>query len=245
MQKDFTIVFIVGGIIAAVIIAMSTVFLIKGIRRAKEIGLSRQKIKTAITSSAIFSIVPSIPIVIGVGVMMPFLGLAIPWIRLTVIGALQYEIMAMQQAVGDAAAGEMTSQMVATALVIMTISIISGPLFNIFVYRKYKNKLEDLQKNNKKLLDTITGSLLGGLLAGLASYIIGGAIFANRISAGDGVTSVANGYVTLLTLAISAAIMILCGVLMKAFKWKWLENYALPLTMLGAMASAYGLALVF
>jgi hypothetical protein len=45
-----------------------------------------------------FSIVPSIPIVIGIGIMMQYLGIAIPWIRLTVIGALQYELLSMDTA---------------------------------------------------------------------------------------------------------------------------------------------------
>ena len=101
--------------------------------------------------------------------MMSFLGLAIPWIRLTVIGALQYEIIAMDQ-VEITKMAVITEPMVATALIIMTISIVSGPLFNLFFYEKFKNKLVDLQNNNKRLLDTITGSLLGGILAGLASY---------------------------------------------------------------------------
>ena len=96
MYSNEWVIFLVGGIIVGVILAMSTMFLIKGIKRAKAIGMDRSKIITAIKSSAIFSIVPSIPIVIGVGIMMPWLGL--PYlIRLSVIGALQYEIIAMNQ----------------------------------------------------------------------------------------------------------------------------------------------------
>lgn len=240
MPKDYTAIFIIGAVIAAAIIAMSVFFLVKSIRRAKQIGMDSTKIKTAIKTSALFSIVPSIPIVIGIGIMMTYLGLAIPWIRLTVIGALQYELIAMDQ-VGLTTAAAITDQMVATALVIMTISIISGPIFNIFVYKKFQGKLMDLQKNNAKLLDTITGSLLGGILAGLASYIIVAAIFQEKAGSSESIAGTANGYVTLITLAVSAVIMALCGVCMKVFKWKWLEHYALPITILGSMACAYGL----
>lgn len=243
---DYAAVFIIGAIIAATILAMSTFFLVKAVKRAKAIGMSSDKVKLAIKSSAIFSIVPSIPIVIGIGIMMSFLGLAIPWIRLTVIGALQYEIIAMDQ-VGLTTASTITPELIATALVIMTISIMAGPIFNIFFYKKFQGKLGDLQKNNKKLLDTLTGSLLGGMLAGLSSYIIMAAIFTGILPAKDtsaAVTSTANGYITLITLGISCAVMAICGLLMKIFKWKWLENYALPITILVAMGSAYALTFV-
>lgn len=243
MPKDYLSVYLIGGVIAVAIIMMSLFFLLKAIKRGKEIGMSKDKIATAIKSSALFSIVPSIPIVIGVGIMMSFLGLAIPWIRLTVIGALQYEIIAMDQ-VHITQQAVITDNMVATALVIMTISIISGPLFNIIFYKKLKNKLDDLQKTNHKLLDTITGSLLGGILAGLASYIIAAAIFSHPAEGGGGVTAVANGYLTLITLAISITVMVGCGLLLKVFKWKWLENYALPITIIVSMAAAYGLSYV-
>lgn len=244
MPQDYPMVFIVGGVIAAAIFAMSTFFLVKSVRRARQIGMSADRVKTAVKTSALFSIVPSIPIVIGVGIMMSFLGLAIPWIRLTVIGALQYEIIAMDQ-VEITRQAVVTDGMVATALVIMTISIMSGPLFNILFYKKLKGKLDDLQKNNKKLLDTVTGSLLGGILAGLASYIIVAAFFTgSKPASEDTVSVVSNGYLTLVTLGFSMFFMAVCGVLISKLKWKWLENYALPLTILLSMGAAYGLSFV-
>lgn len=239
MPKDYAWVFVMGGLIVAVIIFMALFFLLRAIKRAKEIGMDMSKVKTAIKTSAVFSIVPSIPIVIGVGIMMSYLGLAIPWIRLTVIGALQYELIAMDQA-GLTTAPFITDQMVATALTVMTISIMSGPIFNIFAYKKYSGKLADLEVKNKRLLDNITGSLLGGIIAGLASYIIVSAFFIGSKSEGG-----ANGYITLITLFISMCTMALFGLIIKKFKVKWLENYALPITIIVAMASAYGLSFAF
>lgn len=240
MYKNEWVIFLLGAVIVAVVLAMSIVFLIKATRRAKEIGMDKSKIRGAVRGSIIFAVVPSIPIVIGVGIMMPWLGLAIPWIRLSVIGALQYEIIAMNQA--SAAAGVtsylgMTPSVIATAFVIMTISILAGPIFNAIAYKKYQNKLNDLREKNQPLLNTITGSLLGGILAGLASYIIAGGIFDVRSTGSDSIP--VSGAVTLLTLGVSAAIMLICGILIKTLKWKWLENYALPITILGALGCAF------
>lgn len=239
MPRDFALVFTLGALIVAVIITMAVFFLARAIKRAKAINMDMSKVKTAIRTSAVFSIVPSIPIVLGVGIMMSYLGLSIPWIRLTVIGALQYELIAMDQ-IGLTTAPVISEQMVATALTIMTISILTGPLFNIFAYKKYSGRLNELQVKNKKLLDTITGSLLGGLVAGLFSYIIISAFFIGKGDAGG-----VNGYITLLTLLISMCTMAVFGLVIKQFKVKWLENYALPITIIVAMASAYGLSFAF
>ena len=96
MPQSLASVWIIGAVIVVAVLAMSIAFLIKAIKRGKAIGMSKDIIMQAVKSSAVFSIVPSIPIVIGVGILMTFVGMAISWIRLSVIGALQYEIYAQQ-----------------------------------------------------------------------------------------------------------------------------------------------------
>jgi hypothetical protein len=39
-------------------------------------------------------------------------------------------------------------------------------------------------------------------------------------------------------MVVSALIMALCGFLMKKLKWKWLSDYALPISMVLGMAAA-------
>ena len=236
-EYNFPLIFVLGAVIALVIIIMSVVFLVKAIKRGKQIGMTNDQFKKAITTSAVFSIIPSIPIVIGVGIMMQFLGLAIPWIRLTVIGALQYEISAVF-AVSDGVT-ELTAAMLVSATVVMTISILSGPLFNAIFYKKYQGKLQELQAKNKEKMDFITGSLMAGMMSGIISAILVGGFFTLHDATPDQSGIVTNGSVTLITLAVSMGIIALCGVIMKVFKQKWLENYALPLSILGALLVAF------
>lgn len=249
MPQSYVIIFVLGGLIAAAIIAMSVFFILKAVKRAKQIGMSTKTVKETIKNSALFSIVPSIPIVIGIGIMMQYLGLAIPWIRLTVIGALQYELIAMDQA--QTALNEMgtayTSEtMIATAVVIMTLSILSGPIFNAIFYKKYQGKLADLQQKNARLMNTVTGALLGGLLAGMLSAILVGGIFTvGNAPAADATGVVTYGEVTLITLSASVVIMAICGIILKVFKQKWIESYALPITILGSLAIAYACVPLF
>lgn len=249
MPKSFAIIYVLGGLIAAAIIAMCLFFIIKSVKRAKVIGLDKKKIKETVKNSALFSIVPSIPIVIGIGIMMQYLGLAIPWIRLTVIGALQYELIAMDQAqtaLTEMGGGFPQEVVIATAVVIMTLSILSGPLFNAIFYKKYQGKLADLQQKNARLMNTVTGALLGGLLAGMLSAIlIGGAFTVGKPPAPDATGVTTYGEVTLITLSASVVIMALCGVVLKVFKQKWIESYALPITILGSLAIAYACVPLF
>ena len=88
-------------------------------------------------------------------------------------------------------------------------------------------------------MNTITGALLGGLLAGMLSSILVGGIFSigSPVTDNSGITSY--GEITIITLAAGLVIMGICGVILKVFKQKWIESYALPITILGALAVAY------
>ena len=61
------------------------------------------------------------------------------------------------------------------------------------------------------------------------------AMFLGMISAFLGM-GISDGLLSILTLLTSAAIMAVCGIFVKVLKVKWLENFALPISMLGAMA---------
>ena len=60
------ILFLLVGIIVAVVLAQSAYFLVKSIRRAKVIGMDMSKIKKTIITAAIFTIAPAVSIVIAV-----------------------------------------------------------------------------------------------------------------------------------------------------------------------------------
>lgn len=243
MVESFPVIYVIGAIIAVTIIGMSILLMIKAFRRAKKIGMDKKILKETIKNSAVFSIVPSIPIVIGVGIMMQYIGLAIPWIRLTVVGALQYEITALYTA-GATQAGASASTL-ASAVVVMTISVLGGCVFNAVFYKKYQTKLMEIQQKDSKKMDAITGALLGGMLAGIISSIVVGGIFGigNPVTDSSGITTY--GEVTLITVAASILIMGICGLLLVVFKQKWVESYALPLSMLGALAIAFAFVPVF
>ena len=60
------VLFVLVGIIIAVVLAQSVYFLVKSYRRAKEKGMDMTMIKKTIKTAAIFTIAPAISIVITV-----------------------------------------------------------------------------------------------------------------------------------------------------------------------------------
>ena len=73
------------------IVGFSLVYLKKACKRCIELGITKEEIKKVIKSSCVFSIVPSLSIVVGLFVLISVLGTVWSWWRLSVIGSLSYE----------------------------------------------------------------------------------------------------------------------------------------------------------
>ena len=57
-----------------------------------------KKIKKTIITAAIFTIAPAVSIVITILALSDSLGIALPWLRLSVVGSLSYEAIAAANA---------------------------------------------------------------------------------------------------------------------------------------------------
>ena len=97
--KESGFMYILGGIVVLFVIAQSLFFLIRAWKQGKKIGLSEESMRSAVTQSALFSIAPAISIVATVLTLSGALGIVLPWIRLTVIGAISYEVPAAESAI--------------------------------------------------------------------------------------------------------------------------------------------------
>ena len=80
----------VAFVVIAVVMLMAAFFLFKAYREGLKIGMEKKKLHKVLTSSVVFSIVPSIGILMGVITLAGSLGIPLPWLRLSVIGALHY-----------------------------------------------------------------------------------------------------------------------------------------------------------
>lgn len=87
---------ICGGIIAFVAV-VCVIFLVRAYCAGQALGMDTTKMKRTIISSATFSLLPSVGILLGVIALSGSLGTPWPWLRLSVIGALHYETQVAQQ----------------------------------------------------------------------------------------------------------------------------------------------------
>ena len=88
------ILYVIVGAIIALVLAQSVFFLVRAIKRARALGIGGDVIKKTISSAAIFTIAPAIAVLVGVVALSKSLGVALPWLRLSVIGSITYETVA-------------------------------------------------------------------------------------------------------------------------------------------------------
>ena len=172
--------YFISGIIILFIIAMSIFFIIRAYRAGIAIGMDKIKLKRAITSSITFSILPSISILLGVIALSGTLGIPLPWLRLSVIGALHYEtsvadIAAKSIGLSGLNATEMTLESFVTIALLLALGIIWGCVCTIFFGKAYHKKLQNSssKKNSRRNFgDTaMTAMFIGLITAYTGSYI--------------------------------------------------------------------------
>ena len=81
------------------ILAQSVYFLGKALRRSRQIGMDPAKLRKTIRTAAVFTIAPAVSIVISVITLSKTLGIPLPWLRLSVVGSLSYEAIAVSSIV--------------------------------------------------------------------------------------------------------------------------------------------------
>ncbi len=230
-----TMYLICGGIIAF-IATVCVIFAVRAWRAGKAIGMDTAVLKRVVTSSASFSVLPAVGILLGVIALSGALGIPWPWLRLSVIGALHYETQVAQGAaeqVGIQLSGsEMTASAFATIALLMSVCIMWGMILNLFLNKKYTNRLSKNSRSGSSFGD----QAMTAMFIGLVSVYIGS--YLGKWISGNGRFTFAGSVLPLLTALCAAAVMAILTHLAEKLKAKWLEDFSLALSMLAGMACA-------
>ena len=234
------ILFVLAGIIIAVVMGQSVYFLGKSIKRSKELGMDQSKIRKTIQTAALFTIAPAVAIVISVLALSKKLGLALPWLRLSVVGSMSYETIAASnalQAMGQnlGSGSSLTAQQYVNVLLVMTISILVGIILVPLISKKLQSGLSNLSKRDAKWADIFQSALFLGMIAAFVGFVFSDISRLWNPVEGYSATS---GLIPVLVMVVSMAVMVCCGLLMRKPKLKWLSEYALPISLVVGMASA-------
>ncbi len=219
-----------AAIVILFVMAQSIFFLVRAYRQAKVIGMDMKKVHSTIFSIAIFTIAPAISILLGVVTLSNFLGLPLPWIRLSVIGAITYELPAATStatALSVSISEIITDAEVYSAIAwVMTLGILPSVLYVPILYKRIQKGIINMKSKDGKWGDYFLTALFLGMISAFL-----GMVFAT-------VTEGIVGWIPVFVLLFSALLMGVCGILIKKCNMKWLESYALPISMIGSMIFA-------
>ena len=229
------VLFLLAGIIVAVVLAQSVYFLVKAWRRGKKIGMPMDKLKKVVIGTAIFTVAPATAIVISVISLSKKLGIPLPWMRLSVVGAITYETPAAANALSAmglewAKISSLTAQQYVTVAAVMTMGIMVGIWLVPVVGRKIQNGMLTLEKRDKKWGEIFSASLFLGMISAFLGYV-----FCDFASVFSGNLS---GLIAPLVMLVSALMMIVCALALKKLNWRWMNDYALPISLIAGMVSA-------
>ena len=235
-MNSLPVYLICGGVILFVLL-MSLFFMIRAWRAGIAVGIDKTKLRRAVTSSVTFTMLPSISILLGVIALSGSLGVPLPWLRLSVVGALHYEtsvadIAARSIGLSSLNISEMTAEAFTTIGLVMGAGIIWGMLLTVLFNKAYlkrlrkpKAKAPEEKKSGKGFGDVAMTAMFIGLVAAYVGSYVGT------------FTSTGN-FLPLIVLAVSAAAMALLTYFSEKKGQKWLDNFSVAASMLCGMAAA-------
>ena len=230
--------FLIVGVVVAFIAVLCVAFLVRSWRAGVAMGMDKAKLRRAITSSATFTLLPSVSILLGVIALSGSLGIPLPWIRLSVIGALHYEgnvadIAARAAGMSGGLGSEaLTAPVFLTIALVMTAGILAGCILCVFCLKAYMKKVRGAAQKQKSGKKGFGDYMFTAMFVGLVSAYIGSYL---------GEWTSAGNYMPLFVAAVSAAAMGLFEFLARKKGMTWLDNFSMAGSMLVGMAAAVAL----
>ena len=254
--------YLLGTLVFLFVLFTCFIFIIRAIKDAKKLNMDKKIIKQTIINSAIFTILPSISILIGIITLSGIIGIPLPWIRLSVIGALHYEGSAIEAAYSNITSlSLLTKVQFVTIAFVMTLGILSGPVYCLFGFKAYDKKLlskariefessypekEEIveetatPKPKKKafgpvLFDAVFIAMICSFLAEDIAKL--GLIGKYNDSTSKNYNALET-YIPFIVILVSFTSMFIIDLIQKKFKLKWLASFDLGLSMIIGMTVA-------
>ena len=260
------ILYILAGALVAVVLGQSVYFLVKALRRSRELGMDGNKLRKTVITAAVFTVAPAVAIVISVFALSKSLGIPLPWLRLSVVGSMSYEAIAAENAVRGMGLSlgtidALNAQQYVNILLVMTVSILVGIWLVPVISKKLLGGMSNLSKRDAKWAEIFSNAMFIGMIAAFLGFVFcdvsrlwtaeNGQVAVEVTRMVDGVQvkttemmPATSGLTPVAVMLTSAVTMALCGLLMNKLKWKWLNDYALPIALVAGMAAAIPLTAI-
>lgn len=215
-------------VLAMVIVVVQPIILLRiSWKHGKEVGIRTQDMKGCVNSSILFSIVPTLPVLINYLVLMPAFGKYFAWLRLSVMGNAAYETAVADMAATGLGfdsiyADNIDLQTFTTMMFVVTIAIMGGAIFTMVFTKFYEKQVRSAAKKvgGGKMIGLITTAMFVGMYSTLAA---------------PHVTNTAKP-LGIVAFIVAMAVTILCTQISK--KVKGLKQFTFTLSIVAGMASA-------
>jgi hypothetical protein len=225
INSPLLLVLVIIGLVY--IVGFSVVYLKKAYSHCLELGITKETLKKVIKSSVVFSIVPSLSIVVGLFALITVLGRVWSWWRLSVIGSLSFETLiskSVAAAIGFESSTDMmenaTGQQFGVVMILMSIGMLSG-FFILLPFGKKLSSSVNKSANSSNWKYVLSGTFMLCLFAVYIPVLL----FGDSVEAAVMIT----GLVVAVLLGILAA---------KVPKLKWVSDFIMAFSMIVGMISA-------
>lgn len=215
---------VAAGAAVTLVLFQAIIFIRKSYHAGKKIGLEEGQMKSAMKSSFITSLGPSLIILTGLLSLLVTVGGPMAWMRLSFIGSVMFELMAAgfgAEAVGvKMGVDPMTKMAFANAVWTMILGSIGWILMAVLTADKMDMVQEKVSKGDSGMITIIsTAAMLGSF----GSLVSGHLVSLNR----NTVAAISGGLITLILTPIADKNDI-----------TWLKEWSLAIALFGGMIIA-------
>lgn len=212
------------GLAILVVLVQAVIFFRIAWKQALQLGFTKSDLMKVVKSSAVFSVVPSLPIIISYMILLPALGKFFPWLRLSVIGSATYETLAANMAVtsfgfDSLGSADFSPDVFGSLLWVVTLGVFLSSM-SALLLKRFDVKMKSVTENPNNFGKVIPNIMFLGMMATLsAPYLV----------------DVGN-FPSVAAIVVSAAVMI--GLNAVGKRYPALKEFAFSLSMIAGMASA-------
>ena len=212
------------GLAILVVLVQAVIFFRIAWKQALQLGFTKSDLMKVVKSSAVFSVVLSLPIIISYMILLPALGKFFPWLRLSVIGSATYETLAANMAVtsfgfDSLGSADFSPDVFGSLLWVVTLGVFLSSM-SALLLKRFDVKMKSVTENPNSFGKVIPNIMFLGMMATLsAPYLV----------------DVGN-FPSVAAIVVSAAVMI--GLNAVGKRHPALKEFAFSLSMIAGMASA-------
>lgn len=219
------------------ILVHSTFFLIYSLKKAKQLNLEKKYIVKIISGVILFTIPTAISLLVGIITLSKLLGIPLPWIRLSVIGAITYELPAAT-ATANAASLPLSEtisnpSIYVTIFAVMTVGILPSLILPIFMVKKINKGIIKVQKKDNKWGEIFAASMFVGMISAFLGLVF------SKVSTGW------SGWLPVFVMLVSVITMAICDFLVNKKGFKWLKSYSLTISIVVGLVFAFFVSPLF